>query len=197
MHLPQMNGTTACVATNLILGVLIGVVASHVLPCAYIESKKKRTIAKGDVLPDATLYDGSPDMPVQLKQVCQGKRVVIVGVPGAFTPTCHKTHLPAFVKDAKALAAKGVQAVICVSVNDPFVMAAWGQALGDGVHYLADTQGQLASELGLVLDATPKLGNKRMRRFALVAEDNVVTVIKTEEGGALTCSRSEDILKSL
>jgi len=196
-HMFKMSNTTWCIMSNLVVGVILGSVATHMLPCAYLVAKKKKRVQVGDVLPAVTLYEGTPDKSVELATLCKGKKVVIVGVPGAFTPTCSKTHLPGFAADSAAIKAKGVSEIICVSVNDPFVMAAWGEKIGGDVKYLADMKGELAAELGLVLDATPKLGNKRNVRFALVAEDCVVKVLKVEEGGALTCSRSSDLLSEL
>mmetsp|Transcript_56907 Transcript_56907/g.123691 ORF Transcript_56907/g.123691 Transcript_56907/m.123691 type:complete len:202 (-) Transcript_56907:430-1035(-) len=196
-HMFHMNATTACILSNMAIGVVMGVVATHALPCVYLASRKKKQVKVGDKLPATVLYEGAPDTTVTLTDLCKGKKVVIVGVPGAFTPTCSKTHLPGFAADSAALKAKGVDEIVCVSVNDPFVMQAWGQAIGGDVRYLADMKGELAAELGLVLDATGKLGNKRNVRFALVAEDGVVTVVKIEEGGALTCSKSSDLLAAL
>lgn len=197
LHPFKLTGTTACVATNLVLGIIVGGVLTHLLPCAYVEMKKKRRVAEGDVLPSVTLFDGTPDKEVKLDELCKGKKVVIVGVPGAFTPTCSKDHLPGFAKDAAALKAKGINDIVCVSVNDPFVMSAWGEAFGGDVKYLADMHGELAAALGIVLDAESKLGNKRMHRFGLVADNGVVTVLKLEDGGKLACSRSSDLLAAI
>ena len=177
---------------------LAAVVGLEFLPHFLFAKKKHRRVEVGDTLPAVTLYDGKPDNKVDLAALCKGRKVVIIGVPGAFTPTCHKTHLPGFVSDKKALKAKGVDEVVCVSINDPFVMSAWGEALkGEGIRWLADTHGELTAKLGLVYDATAKLGNTRTHRFALVAQDGKVTVLRVEEGGVLTCSRSADLLRDI
>ena len=113
-------------------------------------------VAVGDKLPSVVLYENSPDGKVELVSLCAGKKVVIFGVPGAFTPGCSKTHLPGYVAAAADLKAGGVDEIVCVSVNDPFVMEAWGkdQSAGGKVRMLADTTADLTKALGLELDLT-------------------------------------------
>ena len=120
-------------------------------------------IAVGDKLPNVVLYENSPDGKVELVPLCAGKKVVIFGVPGAFTPGCSNTHLPGYVAAADKLKTKGVDEIVCVSVNDPFVMEAWGkdQSAGGKVRMLADTTADLTKALGLELDLTAVLGNVR------------------------------------
>lgn len=162
------------------------------------------TIAVGDKLPDATLsyLDSAGELQtVNVSDLTKGKKVVLFAVPGAFTPTCSQKHLPGFVEKAGELRAKGVDTIICVSVNDAFVMRAWKESLniGDQVLLLSDGNLQLTRALGVELDLSDKpvgLG-VRSRRFALLADDGVVTVLNLEEGGAFTVSSVEDILKSL
>merc|ERR1719234_88239 len=111
-----------------------------------------------------------------MAELCAGKQVVIFGVPGAFTPGCSKTHLPGYVEAAADMKAKGVSEIVCVSVNDPFVMEAWGKDQGaDGkVRMLADTCGDLAKALDLQLDLAAVLGSMRCKRFSMLVEDGTV-----------------------
>ena len=125
--------------------------------------------------------------------------MVFFAVPGAFTPTCSQKHLPAFIERADELKAKGVDLIACVSVNDPFVMRAWGEQVGCGekVLMLADGSGIFTKALGVSLDLTDKGLGIRSRRYALLAEDGVVKALKLEEGGAFTISGPDEILKAL
>ena len=120
-------------------------------------------VAVGDQVPSVTLFEDSPGGKVELESLCAGKKVVMFGVPGAFTPGCSKTHLPGYVAAAADLKAGGVDEIVCVSVNDPFVMEAWGkdQSAGGKVRMLADTTAELTKALGLELDLTAVLGNVR------------------------------------
>ena len=125
--------------------------------------------------------------------------MVLFGVPGAFTPGCSKTHLPGYVAAHADLKAKGVQEVVCVSVNDPFVMEQWGKAHGaDGkVRMLADTTAAFTKALGLDLDLTAALGGVRCKRFSAVVEDGVVTKLNLEPSDAptgMTCSLAEKLI---
>ena len=121
-------------------------------------------VAVGDQVPSVTLFEDSPGGKVELPELCAGKKVVMFGVPGAFTPGCSKTHLPGYVAAAGDLKAGGVDEIVCVSVNDPFVMEAWGkdQSAGGKVRMLADTTADLTKALGLELDLTAVLGNVRL-----------------------------------
>lgn len=129
----------------------------------------------------------------------QGKKVVLFAVPGAFTPTCSQKHLPGFIESADALRAKGVDTIACVSVNDAFVMKAWGDQVGAGdkVLMLADGSGNFTQALGVTLDLSDKGLGVRSRRYALLAEDGVITSLNLEEGGAFTISGADEILKAL
>ena len=127
-------------------------------------------VAVGDKLPNVTLFEDSPGGKVELGSLCAGKKVVMFGVPGAFTPGCSKTHLPGYVAAAADLKAGGVDEIVCVSVNDPFVMEAWGkdQSAGGKVRMLADTTADLTKALGLELDLTAVLGSVRWESNLLV-----------------------------
>jgi cytochrome c peroxidase len=152
------------------------------------------TIKTGDKLPDGTLMAIGADGPqaVALKDKLAGRKVVLFAVPGAYTPTCHSEHVPSFVRVKDKLAEKGVDEVICVSVNDPFVMQAWGEATGAtaaGITMLSDADGAFTKALGMDFDAPPAGLLGRSQRYALMAEDGVVKVLHAEESPG-TCGTS-------
>ncbi|TRY63311.1 hypothetical protein TCAL_04298 [Tigriopus californicus] len=150
----------------------------------------------GDAVPSVELYEGAPDKKVDLAELTKSGKSIIFGVPGAFTPGCSKTHLPGFVAKADELKGKGIKEIICVAVNDPFVMGAWGEnQKADGkVRMLADTHGKLAQALDLEVDLAAVLGTKRMKRFSMVVEDGKVTEANIEpDGTGMTCSLAEKI----
>ncbi|MWD27136.1 redoxin family protein [Aquicoccus sp. SCR17] len=152
------------------------------------------TISVGDKLPEATLLQmgGKGPEQVDLDDKTKGRKVVIFAVPGAFTPTCHSAHVPSFIQSMDDLKAKGVDEVICVAGNDPFVMQAWGEATGAdkaGITMLSDASGAFSEALGLNFSAPPAGLYNRASRFALAAEDGVVTVLNVEENGG-TCDIS-------
>lgn len=153
----------------------------------------------GDKLPDGVFQEGTPGTKVAMAALFKGKKVAFFGVPGAYTPGCSKTHLPGFVDNAAALKSKGVQEVVCMAVNDAFVMDAWGKAQGaDGkVRMLADPDGSITKSLGFQVDLTAALGNVRCRRFSMIVDDGVIKVLNLEDGGAMTCSLAPDLLKQL
>ncbi|XP_036443611.1 peroxiredoxin-5, mitochondrial [Colossoma macropomum] len=160
-------------------------------------------IQVGESLPAVEVQEGSPDQKVSMDQLFKGKKGVLFAVPGAFTPGCSKTHLPGFVQEAEQLKSKGVQEVACVSVNDAFVMAAWGKEHGtDGkVRMLADPTGAFTAAVDLFLDndeIIQVLGNKRSKRYAMLVEDGVVKKLNVEpDGTGLTCSLASNILSEL
>ncbi|HVZ91185.1 MAG TPA: peroxiredoxin [Rhizomicrobium sp.] len=159
------------------------------------------TIKVGDRVPSATLMqkqDGGPK-PVKTDELFAGKKVVVFGLPGAFTPTCSAKHLPGFIQNADAIRRKGVDVIACVSVNDAFVMGAWGeqQGAGDKVMMLADGNGEFAHALGLEMDASRFGMGKRVQRFSMIVEDGVVKALNVEEPGAFSVSSAEHILKQL
>jgi len=154
-------------------------------------------VAVGDKVPSVALFEDSPANKVDLAELCAGKKVVVFGVPGAFTPGCSKTHLPGYVGRAEELKGKGVDEIVCVSVNDPFVMGAWGadQGAAGKVKLLADTCGDLTKALDLELDLAAVLGNVRCKRFSMLVEDGTVSALNVEpDGTGLTCSLAESII---
>lgn len=153
----------------------------------------------GKRFPAVTLYEGTPAGAVPLADLLAGKKVVVFGLPGAYTPGCSKSHLPGYIASHAAFTAKGVSSVICTSVNDPFVMAAWGAANGaEGkVRMLADTNAELARALGVDMEIAA-LGGVRSKRYSAVVEDGVITAFNLEpEGTGLTCSLAPVILADL
>lgn len=162
-----------------------------------------QAVAVGDKLPgDAKFkyFDSEGNMKeISVEQMCKGKKVVLFAVPGAFTPTCSLKHLPGFVNKSEDLRGKGVDTIACVSVNDAFVMDAWGKTVGaaDKVLMLADGNAQFAKALGVELDLTDKGLGLRSRRYAMLVDDGVVKVLNLEEGGAFTNSSAEAILDAL
>lgn len=159
------------------------------------------TIKTGDAIPSVTLKhltaDGMQD--ITTDSLFAGRKVVLFSVPGAFTPTCSAKHLPGFIEQADAIRAKGVAEIVCLAVNDPFVMRAWGDKHGaDGkVFMLPDGSALFTAALGLSQDLTAKGLGVRGLRFALIAENGVVTHLAVEEGGAFEVSSAEAILKAL
>lgn len=158
-------------------------------------------IQEGENIPAVGLMemvDGSPT-PLQSTDLGAGRKIVVFAVPGAFTPTCSAKHLPGFVAQAAALRAKGVEDIICVSVNDAFVMHAWGEAqnVGADVRMVADGNGDFARELGLEMDGTKFGMGHRSQRFAMILNDNRVEKLLVESGPGLSASSAESILENL
>lgn len=155
----------------------------------------------GDSIPNVTVYQGTPDGPKPLETTAlfANKTVILFGLPGAFTPTCSAQHVPSYMKNADALAAKGVEAIACLSVNDAFVMQAWGenQNVGDTILMLGDGDAAFTKAAGLELDLTGKGLGLRCQRFALVAKNGVVSVLHVEEGGGYDVSSAESILAAM
>lgn len=157
------------------------------------------TIQVGDRLPEAKLQRIREGVEVvDTPTLFEGKRVVLFAVPGAFTPTCSERHLPGFVEHFDAFRDKGVE-VLCMSVNDPFVMKAWGESqhVPDGLMMLADGNGEFAHALGLEMDASGYGMGKRSKRFSLYAEDGVVKQLNVEAPGEFRVSSAEHILSQL
>ena len=160
------------------------------------------TISVGDNMPEGTLVTMSDDgpKPVGTAEFFAGKKVVLFGLPGAFTPTCSARHLPSYVDQAEALKAKGVDAIACMSVNDPFVMAAWGkdQGIGDAVMMLGDGSAAYTGQLGLELDLTARGMGVRCARFSMIVDDGKVTALNIEENpGTMEVSGAETLLNQL
>jgi peroxiredoxin len=159
-------------------------------------------IKAGDSLPlDIKLKEMGESGPkdVTTGELFKGKRVVLFAVPGAFTPTCSKQHLPGFVSQANELKKKGVDDVICLSVNDAFVMGAWGDAQGakGKVRMIADGNAEFAKAVGLTLDASGFGMGTRSQRYAMVVNDGKVQELLVEPGPGLSCSSAESVLKTL
>lgn len=155
----------------------------------------------GDKVPGATFTTWGADgpKPVSTDELFKGKTVALFAVPGAFTPTCSAKHLPSFKTHAADLRAKGVDTIACLSVNDVFVMHAWGedQKVGDDVLMLADGNGDFTKAAGLEMDAGRFGMGTRSQRFSLVAKDGVVTELNVEQGGEFKVSSAEYMLAQL
>ena len=158
------------------------------------------TIKPGDKVPTATfmqMKDGKPT-PVTTDELFNGKTVAVFALPGAFTPTCSAKHVPGFVLNHDAFKAKGVDAIACISVNDAFVMGAWGkdQNAGDKVLMLADGNGDFTRAMGLEFDASKFGMGKRSQRYSAVVKNGVVKSLNVEEAGAFEVSSAEHMLSS-
>ena len=142
-------------------------------------------IEKGARIPSVTFMHMSPEGPASIgsDEVFGGKRVALFAVPGAYTPVCSAAHLPGFVEHADALKAKGIDSIVCVSVNDPFVMDAWGKAndAGDKVAMLADPKGEFTRAVGLGIDLGDFGLGERAQRFSMIVEDGTVAELNLEE----------------
>lgn len=161
------------------------------------------TISVGDKLPTATLTkmgDAGPEG-VNLADKLSGRKVAIFAVPGAFTPTCHSAHVPSFIRTKDGFAAKGVDEIICISVNDPFVMKAWGEATGAadaGITMLSDASSELTRAIGMDFDAAPAGLVARSKRYAMIVDNGVVTVFHPEASpGQCEISGGEALLEAL
>ena len=159
-------------------------------------------IKAGDRIPNASVKhmtdDGIED--ITTEQLFGGKKVVLFALPGAFTPTCSAQHLPGFIQNAEAIKAKGVDTIACLSVNDAFVMKAWGdaQGAGDAVMMLADGNADFTKALGLELDASGFGMGVRSKRYAMIVDDGVVSSLAVEEApGGLAVSGAAAILSKL
>ena len=159
------------------------------------------SISIGDRVPTATLKRMGSSGPEELStsEFFAGRKVVLFAVPGAFTPTCSNKHLPGFVENAGQIKAKGVDAIACMSVNDAFVMGAWGKdrQVGDDVEMLADGSAEFSKAMGLELDLIAAGLGIRSKRFAMVVDDGVVTVLNVEVAGGFDVSSAESILAAL
>jgi glutaredoxin/glutathione-dependent peroxiredoxin len=158
-------------------------------------------IQVGDSIPSMKLTQATAEGPRELttEELFKGRTVVLFGVPGAFTPTCSAKHLPSFLQNAAVLKAKGVDAIACMAVNDPFVMAAWAkdQGVDDRIVMLADGSAAFTKALGLEMDLVARGLGIRSQRFALLARDGKVVHIGIEQPGAFEASKAEAILAAL
>ncbi|KAL0712659.1 hypothetical protein Bca4012_019637 [Brassica carinata] len=159
-------------------------------------------IAVGNVLPDGKifLFDENDQLQtVSVHSLLAGKKVILFGVPGAFTSACSLQHVPSFIEKAEPLKAKGVNEIICYGMNDPYVMKAWGKTFSENKHvkFVSDGSGEYTKLLGLELDLKDKGLGIRTRRFAMLLDNLKVIVANIETGGEFTVSSAEDILKAL
>ncbi len=159
------------------------------------------TIAAGDQMPSGAfgiMTDSGPGA-ISTEALFSGKKVVLVSVPGAFTPTCSMNHLPGFVDQFDALKSKNVDTVACMAVNDVFVMDAWGKdrGVGDNVMMLADGNGEYAQALGLEFDGSAFGMGMRGQRFAIIVDDGIATHVAVEAPGQFEVSKAEAILDAL
>ena len=158
------------------------------------------SIQEGDKLPDATFMKMGADgpEPVNTSDIFAKKRVALFAVPGAFTPTCSAKHLPGFVEKAALLKARGIDEIACVSVNDVFVMGAWGKAAGStDIDMLADGNGVFAKAIGLELDASGFGMGQRSQRYSMVVDDGTVEQLFVEDGGEFKVSSADHMLSKL
>ena len=157
-------------------------------------------IQQGAKLPQATMHTmvvGKPT-PVTTDDLFSGKKVALFAVPGAFTPTCSQAHLPGFVVHADAILAKGVDSIVCLSVNDAFVMGAWGDgANAEKLTMVGDGNGDFTKALGLEMDGSGFGLGTRSQRFAMIVDDGTVSMLAVEAPGQLEVSTAEAILAAL
>jgi peroxiredoxin len=156
----------------------------------------------GSTFPDATLVTMGPDGPrtIDVADYVAGRKVVVFGLPGAFTGPCSTSHMPSFVRTADAFRAKGIDEIICVAVNDPFVLKAWGEATGAteaGITLMGDADAVLTKALGMEFTAPPIGLYNRSNRYAVVLDDGVVTHANIDEPNTCDISRGEQLLETL
>ena len=158
------------------------------------------TIKVGDRLPDVPITIAAPDgpKPTSTAEFFKSKRIALFAVPGAFTPTCSARHLPSYVDKASDLKATGVDEIACISVNDPFVMSAWGERDGsDDIVMLADGNGDFAEATGLTMDGAKFGMGKRSQRYSMIVDDGVVEQLNIEAPGEYRASSAEHMLDQL
>ncbi|XP_073680663.1 peroxiredoxin-5, mitochondrial [Garra rufa] len=180
-----------------------GVLASLCIRMQHTTPMTSMQIQVGQCLPDVMVHEGDPGNGISMAQLFRGKRGVLFGVPGAFTPGCSKSHLPGFIQMSEDLRARGICEIACISVNDAFVMSAWGKQNGaDGrVRMLADPTGAFTQAVGLLLNNNQMvqvLGNFRSQRYAMYIEDGVCRKISVEpDGTGLSCSLAQNFLSGV
>ena len=160
------------------------------------------SLSIGDRIPEATLYlpsDSGPQ-PTSTGEIFSGRKVVLVGMPGAFTPTCHRNHLPGFIENRDAILAKGVDEIIVLTTNDAFVMGAWAEATGakDRLLFVSDANAGFVQQAGLAIDRSERGMGIRSQRFAMIVEDGVVTSLAVEDQpGQTIASAAARVLEQL
>ncbi|WP_298724159.1 peroxiredoxin [uncultured Ferrovibrio sp.] len=159
------------------------------------------TIKVGDRIPDVTLYVMSEEGPQTVKtgELFKGKKVALFALPGAFTPTCSAKHLPGFIERHAELKNKGIDLIACLSVNDAFVMGAWGkqQNVGDKVMMLADGSAEFTKAIGMEFDLSARGLGLRSQRYSMLIEDGVVKTLNLEKPGAFEVSDANTLLSQL
>ena len=158
------------------------------------------SIQVGDNIPACTLKTMTAEGPgdITTDEIFSGKKVLLFAVPGAFTPGCSMTHLPGYVVNADKIKAAGVDTIVCMAVNDAFVMGAWGEAQNASeLLMLADGNGELTAAMGLELDGSGFGLGTRSQRFALIADNGVVTALNVEEGAGVDVSSAETMMELL
>ena len=158
------------------------------------------TIKVGDKIPSIgfSIMTGDGPKGISSKEIFANKKVVLIAVPGAFTPGCSMTHLPGFVVNAEAILDKGVDTIACMSVNDAFVMGAWSaDQNAENILMLADGNGEFTSELGLANDMSGFGMGRRAKRFGMIVENEIVTYLGIEEPGEIEVSSAEHMLEIL
>jgi peroxiredoxin len=159
------------------------------------------TIKVGDKLPNATLTIATAEgpRPATTDDIFKGKRVALFAVPGAFTPTCSAKHLPGFKDNAGAIKGKGIDTIACLSVNDAFVMRAWGesQSVGEDIVMLADGSGDFTKAVGLEMDASKFGMGSRSQRYSMIVDDGVVKELNVEQAGEFRVSAADYLLAQL
>lgn len=164
-------------------------------------NSRQLLISEGDSLPNVQVQLKSPGETIMTQDLFKGKKKsILIGVPGAFTPGCSKTHLPGYIEKANELKSKGVDLIACTSVNDAFVMTEWGKSLKaeDAVTLLADSKGEFAKALDLSFDASGALGNHRSKRFAAIIKEGKVEKLFVEpDNTGLSVSLVDSVLKHI
>ena len=158
------------------------------------------TIQAGERLPDVPITIATADgpKPTTTSEFFSGKKVALFAVPGAFTPTCSARHLPSYVEKASELKGKGIDEIACISVNDPFVMSAWGQRDGsEDITMLADGNGAFADAVGLEMDGSKFGMGKRSQRYSMIVDDGVIKQLNVEGPGEYRTSSAEHMLDQL
>ncbi len=159
------------------------------------------SIKPGDKIPSTTLHYLGPDgeTTISTDELFAGKKVIVFGLPGAYTPTCSAAHLPGFVTFSDKLAAKGIDKIVCVSVNDSHVMSAWGKQhnADDVVFMAADGNADFTKAVGLDQDLSHRGMGIRSKRYAMIVDDGVVSLINVEQPGKFEVSDAETMLKAL
>lgn len=155
-------------------------------------------INEGDCFPLVSFYHIGDKGPTSVKstELFNNKKILLVSVPGAFTPTCSEQHLPGYINLKDEIFSKGIDKIIFISVNDPFVMDEWAKSFNEtDIVFIADSYGDLLNEIGAVIDLTSIGLGKRLSRFAMIIDNGLVKLIFDEDGGGLDKSKAENVLK--